>query len=215
MLWGETSLSGWKKNTSIIIIFDTNANPSAMLDICGWSGGGRNCWGKMDTNKMLIHHGLQVAPLTPLRSGGLSVPTPLSRLPPRELLGRRRLLLSPQRGRSPPIGLSLSAPCTVFMFWFEYMQMPQWSSLSKETPTTSSTALFPPPIPPPTRLPSFSSLLFLFVSPPSCCLLCSVGWWLWEPDLLCHTDLFKGGVRLLITRRRLAVYHREEGKLGV
>lgn len=24
-----------KKNTSMIIIFDTNANPSAMLDICG------------------------------------------------------------------------------------------------------------------------------------------------------------------------------------
>lgn len=32
------SVSGWK-NTSIIIIFDTNANPSAMLAICGWSGG--------------------------------------------------------------------------------------------------------------------------------------------------------------------------------
>lgn len=36
-LWEEMSLSGWK-NTSIIIIFDTNANPFAMLAICGWSG---------------------------------------------------------------------------------------------------------------------------------------------------------------------------------
>lgn len=37
-LWEEMSLSAWK-NTSIIIILDTNANPSAMLAICSWSGG--------------------------------------------------------------------------------------------------------------------------------------------------------------------------------
>lgn len=37
-LWEQMSLSGWK-NTSIIISADTNANPSAMLAICGWSAG--------------------------------------------------------------------------------------------------------------------------------------------------------------------------------
>lgn len=55
---------------------------------------------------MLIHHGLQVAPLTPLRSGGLSVPTPLSQLPPRELLGRRFFL-----ARSGDAALPLACLC--------------------------------------------------------------------------------------------------------
>lgn len=37
---------------------------SAMLAICDWSGEAEITGGKMDTNKMLIRHGLQVAPLT-------------------------------------------------------------------------------------------------------------------------------------------------------
>lgn len=61
----------------------------------------------MDTNKMQIRHRLQVAPLPLLSSGGLLVPTPLPRISLRALLGYRRLLLSLQQGRSPPIGLSL------------------------------------------------------------------------------------------------------------
>lgn len=104
-----------------------------MLDICGWSGGCRNYWGKMDTNEMLMRHRLQVAPLTLLCSGGLSVPTPFPCDPSRDLLGCRQLLLSLQHGRGPPIGSSLFAPCMVFILWFEYMQMLQWSPVKGNT----------------------------------------------------------------------------------
>lgn len=66
----KKSPSGWERPTSIITIFDINANPSAMLAICDWSGEAEITGGKMDTNKMLIRHGLQVAPLA--LAGGAS-----------------------------------------------------------------------------------------------------------------------------------------------
>lgn len=178
-----------------------------MLDICGWSGGCRNYWGKMDTNEMLMRHWLQVAPLTLLCSGGLSVPTPFPWDPPRDLLGCRRILLSPQHGRGPPIGSSLFAPCMVFIHWFEYMQMLQWSLRQRKLPPR------PPHCPPPPVSLHFPRSIPFCLSP-CCCLLCSVGWELWEPDLLCHSDLFKRGVRLLITRHRLTVYEVEGRKNG-
>lgn len=59
---------------------------------------------------MQIHHGPQVASLPLFSSGGLLVPTPLPQVSPRVLLEDRRLLLSPQQGRRPPIGSSLSTP---------------------------------------------------------------------------------------------------------
>lgn len=124
---------------------------------------------------MLIHHGLQVAPLTLLRSGGLSVPTPRSPCPSRRvLLECRRLLLCPQRGRCPPIGSSLFAPRTAFIFGFEYMQMLQWSHVKGNyhyTPPCTHTHTHHYPHPSPFIFPA----LFLFCLSPNCCLLCSVG----------------------------------------
>lgn len=68
-MWEKKSPSGWERPTSIITIVDTNANPPAMLAICGWSGEAEITGGKMDTNKMLIRHGLQVPPPFPLAGG--------------------------------------------------------------------------------------------------------------------------------------------------
>lgn len=75
----------------------------------------------MDTNKMLIHCGPQVAPLPLLSSGGLTVPTPLSWVSIGVLLGYWRPPPSLQRGRSPPIGLSLFEPmraihCVIWIY---------------------------------------------------------------------------------------------------
>lgn len=115
---------------------------------------------KMDTNKMLIHRRLQVAPLPLLSSGGLSVPTPLPCVSPRELLGDRRLLLSPQRGCGPPHWPVFVCPRA----WYSSSDLNICKccngALSKETPTTTitTTTMFF------FCLPTFSPLFFLFVS---------------------------------------------------
>lgn len=87
---------------------------------------GQKLLSKMDTNKMLIHHGLQVAPLPLFSSGGLLVPTPLPWVSPRVLLENWRLVLSPQRGCSPPLARLCQPLCIAFTPWFEYMQMLPW-----------------------------------------------------------------------------------------
>lgn len=71
----------------------------------------------------------------------------------------------------------------------------------------------PPHCPPPPVSLHFPRSVPFCLSP-CCCLLCSVGWGLWEPDLLCHSDLFKRGVRLLITRHGLTVYEVEGRENG-
>lgn len=148
---------------------------------------------------MLIHHGLQVSPLPLLSSGGLSVPTPLPCVSPRVLLGYRRLLLSPQQGTRPSHWLVFVCPHA----WYSSDDLNICKCCngapSKETPTTAF-----PPTPHPS-LPLSSSLifpaLFLFVSfltaASSAVWGRAVGTCYGGPDLLCHRDLFKRGVRLM------------------
>lgn len=140
---------------------------------------------------MQIHHRLQVAPLPLLRSGGLLVPTPLPRVSPRVLLGYRRLLLSLQQRRSPPIGLSLFTLMHDIhhLIWI-YANVAMVPRQRKNSP------------PPPLSSPFIFPALFLFVSFPNCCLLCCVGTSYGGPDLLCHMDLFKRVVRVMIVNYR-------------
>lgn len=66
------------------------------------------------------------------------------------------------------------------------MQILQWCPVKGNTPPTTSLISLHFPR-------SFPFCLF-----PNCCLLCSVGTSYGGPELLCHRDLFKRVVRLMI-----------------
>lgn len=121
---------------------------------------------------MLIHRGLQVAPLLLLSSGGLLVPTPLRCVSPRVLLGHRWLVLSSQQGHSPPIGLSLFTPMPGIhhLIWI-YANVARILYQRKLPPPQRSPPLSQSPL----FFPLFSFLSFFS----NCCHLCSV----WEPAM--------------------------------
>lgn len=151
------SVSGWT-NTSIIIIFDTNANPSAMLAICGWSGVAEiteENGHKWNANSLWATSGSPPS----AQLGDLLVPTPLPCDSPRVLLGHRWLVLSSQQGHSPPIGLSLFAPmCGIHHLIWIYANVARILYQRKLPPPP---CLFPSPV---SSLSSHSFPFCLFLS---------------------------------------------------
>lgn len=172
-----------------------------------------------------------MAPLTPLRSGGLSVPTSLSATHG-SLPGSCRDISGSFSGRSGDAALPLVCLCLPRARYSHSdlnickcccgapLSPPskenshQQQQPSDPTPTPSSyththTQTRTPPVS--LNFPhSFPPLFFLSLAAS----LGRAARRLWEPDLLCHTDLFWGRVRLLITRRTPTVDHRKLGKIG-
>lgn len=127
-LWEEMSLSGWK-NTSIIIISDTNANPSAMLAICGWSGGAEiteENGHKWNANSLRATSG---SPPSAQLGGASWFPHRF----PMSLTGccwdTGGWFWACSRDAALPLACLCLPPCMVFITWFEYMQMLQGCSI--------------------------------------------------------------------------------------
>lgn len=182
-----------------------------MLAICDWSGEAEITGGKMDTNKMLIRHGLQVAP--PALAGGASwFP---HHFPVRPSLGAAGMLEGVLfSARSGDAALPLVCLCLhAFIFWSEYMQMPHWSPQSKgELPPSASTITVVHSSSPPASVHISPLFSFLCVQ--------TLGWWLWEPALLCHRDLRRNGTVNYQTHgynstwKRVKVAHSSSGVPG-
>ena len=119
-----------------------------------------------------------MAPLPLLGSGGLLVPTPLPCVSPRVLLGYRRLLLSPQQARSPPIGCSLLTPLHgIHLLIWIYANVAMVAYQRTPTPQTALLWLFSLLVC--LNFPRFFFFCLFF----NCCPLCSVGGELWEPAM--------------------------------
>lgn len=147
-----------------------------------------------------------MAPLTPLRSGGLSVPTSLSATAPSQRAAGTSAAPSQAAAGTRPSHWSAFV-CPVHgihaLIWIYANAAVVLPAIKGKLPPAAATQPANPPTPlihththththtrpPPVSL-HFPRSFPLFCLWLSCRLLGRVGWRLWEPDLLCHTDLF-------------------------
>lgn len=134
------SVSGWK-NTSIIIIFDTNANPSAMLAICGWSGVAEITEKKGHKWNANSPGGYKWLPSFCSARGASWFPHRFAVSLPGCCWDIGGWFWARSRDTALPLACLCLPPCLVFITWFEYMQMLQGYSIKGNSHHHS---VFPP-----------------------------------------------------------------------
>lgn len=137
---------------SIIIIFDTNANPSSCVSHLWLKCWGRNYWGKWTQIKCKFTTDYKWLPSLCSDRGASWFPHHFPVFLPGCCWDTDGCFWACSRDAALPLACLCSPSCMTFITWFEYMQMLQWCPVKGNTPPHHLS-----------RLPSFSPL-FSFLS---------------------------------------------------